>query len=328
VVVRASIGVAIAPVDGKESAALLRCSDLALYAAKAGGRNTYRFFTPALEAEFVKRRKIEALIRSKAATEGFELYFQPLVNTETQKTVGFEALLRMQDEDGKFIGPDVFIPIAEEMGLISVIGAFVLDRACQTAATWPEELTISVNLSPLQFSTGDLVRIVEGALKRSGLAPHRLELEITEGLLLHHTEEVIEELTELKDLGTAIVMDDFGTGYSSLSYLWRFPFDKIKVDRSFMAHLVEESSDAANIVRSVVGLGHSLRMSVTAEGVETREQAAFLKALNCDFLQGFHFGRPMPATEVAGHLFAHFADSLESSKSSPDPLPPRRALQQ
>jgi diguanylate cyclase (GGDEF)-like protein len=318
VVVRASIGVAIAPANGTDSTALLRCSDLALYAAKAGGRNTYCFFTPALEADFLKRRKIEALIRSKSASEGFELYFQPLVCTDTQKIVGFEALLRMQDEDGGFIGPDVFIPIAEAMGLISVIGAFVLDRACHTAASWPEELTIAVNLSPLQFSTGDLVRSVQGALERSGLGPHRLELEITEGLLLHHTESVIEELAQLKALGAAIVMDDFGTGYSSLSYLWRFPFDKIKVDRSFMAYLTEETSDAANIVRSVIGLGHSLRMSVTAEGVETIEQAAFLKSLNCDYLQGFHFGRPMPATEVATHILAQFSNSLPPRKSIPD----------
>ena len=307
VVVNASIGVSIAPHHATDATSLLRCADLALYAAKSAGRATYRVFESSMEDEFQRRRKLEGLIRAKAASGGFELYFQPLVNGESGKIVGYEALLRLQDDDGTFIGPNTFIPVAEEMGLIPVIGELVLQRACQTAATWSDELSISVNLSPLQFGRGDLAATVDSALRKSGLKARRLELEITEGILLHHTESVLDELKALKAMGVSIVMDDFGTGYSSLNYLWKFPFDKIKIDRSFMNQLGGDTSQAASVVRSIVELGHSLKMVVTAEGVETATQADFLRNVNCDYLQGFHFGRPMPATDVAGHLIRSFA---------------------
>ena len=206
----------------------------------------------------------------------FELHYQPLFEISEHRLIGFEALIRLPAEDGTLIPPLVFIPVAEELRLIDKIGAWVLREACCTAATWPENLTVAVNLSPAQFSAGSVSDIVAAALKEAGLAPHRLELEITETLLLGDSETIMAELHSLKAMGVAIVMDDFGTGYSSLSYLWRFPFDKIKIDRSFMQGFNGSGRDARTVVKTIIALGRELNMRVTVEGVENAKQAAFL----------------------------------------------------
>jgi predicted signal transduction protein with EAL and GGDEF domain len=315
----ASIGVALAPQDGADSAALLRCADLALYTAKASGRRCFRLFDPEMDDELKERRRIERAIREATAAESFELHFQPLVDTATDALVGFEALLRLPKGDGEAISPAVFVPIAEEMGLISRIGAWVVRRACTVAATWPEYLTVSVNLSPAQFDDAGIVEVVRAALEESGLEPRRLELEITEGLLLNDTELVIGQLRDLKALGVSIAMDDFGTGYSSLSYLWRFPFDKIKIDRSFMRASQEDGQNVSDILRTIIALGHSLDMQVTTEGVETRNQAELLRDLECDYTQGYHFGRPMHALDAAARILRDLRRRSAMAEEEPTP---------
>src|SRR3984957_3622633 len=229
-----SVGVALAPADGTDAERLLKCADLALYKAKADGRNCFRFFLAEMDTELQARLKLERVIRAAVLHERFELHYQPLFEMLERRLIGFEALIRLPLEDGTMIPPLVFIPVAEELGLINQIGAWVLREACRTAATWPEYLTVAVNLSPAQFLAGNVSAIVAAALKETGVPADRLELEITETLLLGKHDALMAELKTLKATGVAIVMDDFGTGYSSLSYLWRFPFDKIKIDRSFM----------------------------------------------------------------------------------------------
>jgi EAL domain-containing protein (putative c-di-GMP-specific phosphodiesterase class I) len=213
--------------------------------------------------------------------------------------VGFEALLRMPAGAQGFVSPALFIPIAEEIGLITPIGDWVVRRACAVARQWPDHLSVAVNLSPAQFKEGGVHRTVREALKETGLDPRRLQLEITEGLLLNDDAEIMQELAELKALGVSIVMDDFGTGYSSLSYLWKFPFDKIKIDRSFMRAFEADDRNVANILQAIMSLSRALKMRVTAEGVETEAQARFLRNLGCDEVQGYYFGRPTPLVDVA-----------------------------
>ena len=227
-----SIGVALAPADGDTPERLLKSADLAVYKAKAEGRNCVRFFRPEMDAELQGRIELEEIIRNAVLHDGFELHYQPIFQMSDRRLIGFEALIRLPKEDGTLIPPLVFIPVAEEMRLIDKIGTWVLREACRTAAGWPKHLTVAVNLSPAQFLAGSVSEIVAAALKEANLEPSRLELEITETLLLGDSESVMAELRKLKELGVAIVMDDFGTGYSSLSYLWRFPFDKIKIDRA------------------------------------------------------------------------------------------------
>jgi EAL domain-containing protein (putative c-di-GMP-specific phosphodiesterase class I) len=236
----------------------------------------------------------------------FELHYQPLFEMSERRLIGFEALIRLPAEDGTLIPPLVFIPLAEDLRLIDKIGAWVLREACRTAATWPENLTVAVNLSPAQFLAGRVSDIVAVALKEAGLAAHRLELEVTETLLLGNSEAILAELQTLKAMGVSIVMDDFGTGYSSLSYLWRFPFDKIKIDRSFMQAFDGSGRDAKTVVRTIIALGRELDMRVTVEGIETATQAAFLDEVDGDQAQGFFFGRPVPASEVSANILADF----------------------
>jgi EAL domain-containing protein (putative c-di-GMP-specific phosphodiesterase class I) len=242
------------------------------------------------------------------------LHFQPIVNVPDGQLVGLEALIRLRAADGRLIPPEVFIPVAEEIGVINRIGAWAVHEACRTAATWPDHVVLAVNLSAAQFATTGVSEIVITALMETGLDPHRLELEITESLLLHDTETVLTELGKLKALGVAIVMDDFGTGYSSLSYLWRFPFDKIKIDRAFMIGF--DTADVEKIVETIVALGRTLHMRVTIEGVENAEQAEFVRKIKFDQAQGFYFGRPMPATELAASILADFKNRLPIERAA------------
>jgi diguanylate cyclase (GGDEF)-like protein/PAS domain S-box-containing protein len=304
-----SVGVAIAPADGNNPERLLKSADLALYKAKSEGRNCIRFFQAAMDTELQARTKLERTIRDAVEHDRFELHYQPLFEMSERRLIGFEALIRLPAEDGTLIQPLSFIPLAEELRLIDKIGAWVLREACRTAATWPENLTVAVNLSPAQFETGGVSEIVATSLQESGLAPHRLELEITETLLLGDSETIMAELREIKAMGVAIVMDDFGTGYSSLSYLWKFPFDKIKIDRSFMQGFDDSGRDAETVVKTIIGLGRELKMRVTVEGVETAKQAAFLDKADSDQAQGFFFGRPVPASEVGAKILANFQET-------------------
>jgi diguanylate cyclase (GGDEF)-like protein len=309
-----SIGVALGPVDGGTSERLLKSADLAVYKAKAEGRNCVRLFRPEMDAELQERIELEEVIRNAVLHDRFELHYQPIFKMSDRRLIGFEALIRLPKEDGTLIPPLVFIPIAEEMRLIDKIGIWVLREACQTAIGWPKHLTVAINLSPVQFLAGSVSEIVAAALKETGLEPHRLELEITETLLLGDSESVMAELQALKKLGVAIVMDDFGTGYSSLSYLWRFPFDKIKIDRSFMQSF-GSTRDAETVVKTIISLGRELHMHVTIEGVETAKQAAFLDNANGEQAQGFYFGRPVPASELAANILADFQTTLPTSLS-------------
>jgi diguanylate cyclase (GGDEF)-like protein len=298
-----TIGVALAPQDGVTADRLIKSADLALYAGKTAGRNCIRFFEPEMDEALQKRIVLERIIRDAVTHGGFVLHYQPVFEMANRHLVGFEALVRLPAPDGTLIPPDSFIPLAEEMRLIDKIGTWVLRDACRTAMTWPEDLTVAVNLSPAQFETGTIELTVAAALKDSGLPPHRLELEIVETLLLENTEAVMATLKNLKDMGVSIVMDDFGTGYSSLSYLWKFPFDKIKIDRSFMQSFDKSGRDVETVVKTIIALGREMKMRVTVEGVETSDQVDFLYVTNADQVQGFYFGRPMPASKLNADVF-------------------------
>jgi diguanylate cyclase (GGDEF)-like protein len=322
IVATASIGVALAPADGTNPERLLKSADLALYKSKADGRNCVRFFEPAMDAALQARIALEKTLRDAVLNERFILHYQPLFEVSGQRLIGFEALIRLPAEDGTLIPPMTFIPVAEELRLIDKLGAWVLREACKTALSWPDSLTVAVNLSPAQFEAGSISAIVAGALRETGLAPHRLELEITETLLLGNSEAIMTELQALKSMGVAIVMDDFGTGYSSLSYLWRFPFDKIKIDRSFMQGFDASGRDAETVVKTIIALGRELDMRVTVEGVETAQQAAFLDGADADQVQGFFFGRPVSASEVSAIILKDFQKLLPAGLPAHSVGPP------
>jgi diguanylate cyclase (GGDEF)-like protein len=298
----ASIGHASYPFAARESAELMRAADIARHYAKLHARGRSVAFVPSMDAERQNRHRIDARLRAALAGDEFELYFQPVSETATGRLCGFEALLRLSDDAGVPIPPSDFIPVAEETGLIDEIDAWVLRKACRLARQWPEELFVAVNLSPAQFRRGDMAERIRETLAWSGLDPKRLEIEVTEGLLITDSEAVLRQLDVMKALGIRLALDDFGTGYSSLSYLWRFPFDKLKVDRSFMIDLVAPGSKSREIVATIIALGRVLNLTVTAEGVETEAQAAMLRELNCDLVQGYLFGRPQPASEVAATI--------------------------
>ncbi|HEV3186204.1 MAG TPA: EAL domain-containing protein [Xanthobacteraceae bacterium] len=296
--VGASIGIALAPDDGATAEQLLKNADLGLYRVKSGGRNGFRFFEPKMEAEARSRHALEGELRDAIAREEFELHYQTIVEFGTKDVCGAEALLRWRHPAHGLVGPDQFIPLAEETGLIVPLGEWTLRRACAEAARWPARIKLAVNLSPAQFGRGDIADVVTGALKDSGLAPERLELEITESVLLKQNENNLNTLYRLKELGVSIVLDDFGTGYASLTYLHMFPFDKIKIDKSFV-HELSSSAECAAIVCAVVGLGGSLGIGTVAEGVETHEQFALLRVAGCRQAQGYLFSRPVPASELS-----------------------------
>ena len=298
VVIGASVGIAIAPTDGKEPDQLLRNSDMALYRAKSSGRGTYHFFQPEMDAEMQARHALEVDLRKAMLTGEFEIHYQPIVDVASEKITGFEALARWNHPQRGLIAPDEFIPLAEEIGLIIPLGEWVLRQACRDAATWPGKLTVAVNLSAVQFRNSALALSVVSALSASGLNAKRLVLEITETVLLQqHDRGVLSLLHQIRDLGVKISMDDFGTGYSSLSYLRSFPFDKIKIDRSFIQELGKKD-DCTAIIRAVTRLGGNLGMVTIAEGVETEEQLEILRAEGCDQVQGFLFSPARPAREI------------------------------
>jgi EAL domain-containing protein (putative c-di-GMP-specific phosphodiesterase class I) len=259
---------------------------------------------------------VESCLRDAMAKQSFELHFQPLINIKTEKISGFEALLRLPGKDGKFISPAVFIPVAEATGMMNDIGRWVLNKACSVAAKWPDPLRISVNVSPIQFEPGDLPEVVSQALEKSGLPASRLEIEITESVILNHSRKTVAIIERLKEIGVSIALDDFGAGHSGLSYLWKFPFDVLKIDRSFIKEMSASSENIKAVVNGVIALGHSLNMKVTVEGIETLEQAQFLKASSCDIAQGYYFGRPTPERELARSFPDTFAPiSAEASLS-------------
>jgi predicted signal transduction protein with EAL and GGDEF domain len=297
VVVDTSIGIALSPHDGIEPDGLLKAADMALYGAKADGRGTYRFFEAAMDMRMKARRELEIALRRALAAGQFELHYQPLVNVDSKRITGCEALLRWNHPERGMIPPAEFIPVAEEIGLIVPLGEWVLRKACLDAASWPDDIKIAVNLSPIQVTNQNLVPIVVSALAAAGLPARRLEVEITESVLMHNTETNTATLHRLRELGVHISMDDFGTGYSSLSYLRKFPFDKIKIDRSFISGLPGDNESIA-IVRAVAGLAANLNMTATAEGVETAEQLETIRALGCVEMQGYLFSRPMPLSQI------------------------------
>src|SRR4030088_2184272 len=313
VVVGASIGIAMAPGDGDESEKLLKNADMALSRAKNDARGTFSFFEAGMDARAQSRRKIEIDLRAAIQNDALRPYYQPLIDLSTGRITGFEALVRWAHPERGMISPAEFIPVAEETGLINPLGGLILRRACMDAALWPDDVRVAVNLSPLQFRIGDLLSVVMDALKQSGLPAKRLELEITETLLLEKSSQVLATLHALRALGVRISMDDFGTGYSSLSYLRSFPFDKIKIDQSFVRDLAA-NRDAQAIVRSIISLGIGLGVTITAEGVETEAELSCLRSEGCHEGQGFLFSRARPNAEIVGLLKAQRgADSTEKA---------------
>ncbi len=293
IVIGTSIGIALVNQATLSADTLLHDADLALYRAKAEGRGTWRFFTADMDLQVRARRMLEDDLRRALALGQFEVFYQPLVDADTQRLTAFEALLRWHHPQRGLVSPADFIPVAEEIGLIVEIGAWVVERACTDAAGWPAHVSVAVNLSAVEFLKGDLPRGVQRALDRSRLAACRLELEITESALLRDNDATLATLHHLRRLGVRTSMDDFGTGYSSLSYLRQFPFDKVKVDRSFIRDIGKEGC-GVEIIRAVIGLGGALDIKVLVEGVETAEQLRFLRTEQCDELQGYMFGRPQP----------------------------------
>jgi diguanylate cyclase (GGDEF)-like protein len=296
-VIGVSIGISLAPEDGKNPDELLKKADLALYRAKEDGRGTYRFFETGMDARAQARRILELDLRAALQRGEFEVYYQPIRDVAKDVVVAFEALVRWNHSLRGMISPVNFIPLAEETGLIVPLGDWVLRQACMDATGWSREVGVAVNLSPVQFKNPNLVSSVKEALKASGLPAHRLELEITESVLLQNSEATLSVLHELRGFGVRISLDDFGTGYSSLSYLRSFPFDKIKIDRSFVSELATRD-DSMAIVRAVTGLGKSLGIVTTAEGVETDAQFELLRQEGCTQAQGYLFSPPRPAAEV------------------------------
>ena len=303
VMVGASVGLVLAPDDGTDPDDLMKKADMALYAAKAAGRGTFAFFRPQMDEQAQRRRGLEIDLRCAVEKNELELHYQPIVSLGLgqRQVVGFEALLRWRHPVRGLVAPDVFIGLAEDAGLIDPIGDWVLNEAFMQAAQWPAAIGVAVNLSPVQLKSGNLVEVVSAALQRAGLAAHRVDLEITESVLLAENSINVATLHRLRGLGVRISLDDFGVGYSSLSYLRSFPFKKLKIDRSFIRDVVG-NREAVAIVRAMTTLGKSLDMLITAEGVETEEQYACVRELGCDEAQGYLISAPRPAAEVESML--------------------------
>ena len=300
----ASIGIALAPEHGVDLDQVLKNADLAMYAAKSAGRRTYRFFEPEMDAQVRARRKLEIDLRQAIADKVLEVYYQPCISLADGSITGCEALVRWRHGERGMISPAEFIPIAEETGLINQLGEWVLATACAEATTWPDDINLAVNVSPVQFRSGTLALKIVAALAASGLSASRLELEITEAVLIRDDEAALAILHQLRSIGVRIALDDFGTGYSSLSYLQRFPFDKIKIDRCFVNDIAEPGG-SSGIVQAVVNIAAERHMTTTAEGVETQQQKQLLRALGCSEMQGYLFSPAKPAAAIRQLLFAH-----------------------
>jgi predicted signal transduction protein with EAL and GGDEF domain len=307
----ASVGIVTSDYDDRTPDDLMRDADLALYAAKAAGKGTFRFFAPEMHEAARERQVMESDLRVALEKGQLRVVFQPSVDASTEAVCGFEALVRWDHPEHGAVSPALFIPLAEEFGLINEIGEWVLRKACAEAATWPQQISVAVNLSPVQFKAHALPSLVRSILSETGLAAKRLELEITEGVLLSNDEHVHEMIANLKNIGVKLALDDFGTGYSSLSYLQRVPFDKIKIDQSFVRGASDPDSRNAALIRAMVGLASDLQMQTTAEGVETQDELVLVRKLGVSLIQGYIFGKPMPAEE-ARELAA------EKSPVSPD----------
>lgn len=297
----ASLGIAIAPTDGADGIELMKHADLALYRAKDDGKATYHFFEPALDEQARRRRQMELDLRRAIREGGFELHYQPLYNIAENKLQGFEALIRWPHPERGMISPVDFIPLAEETGLIIPIGEWVIREACRQAAAWPGDMSVAVNISPKQFGTPGLAQSIMQALLTSGLSPSRLELEITESIFIVNVEKTLATLHNLRDLGVRIALDDFGTGYSSLSYLRSFPFDKVKIDRSFVEDLANDGNAHA-VIRAITTLADALGMETLAEGVEAHDQLDVLRREGCGYIQGYLFSEPLAARDVMSLL--------------------------
>jgi diguanylate cyclase (GGDEF)-like protein len=308
----ASIGIALAPDDGADLDQLLKNADLAMYGAKADGRRTYRFFEVGMDERVKTRRILELELRQAIMDGGFEVFYQPLLNLQDNKISGCEALLRWRHPKRGMISPSEFIPIAEETGLINALGDWVLSTACIEAASWPDHIRIAVNVSPIQFKSQTLALNVATALAVSGLSACRLELEITEAVLIRDDEAALALLHQLRELGVRIALDDFGTGYSSLSYLQRFPFDKIKIDRCFVKDIVGPAG-SSSIVQAVVNIAAARNMTTTAEGVETERQMEWLRDLGCTEMQGFLFSPAISAAEIRRLLLSRRVDAASAA---------------
>jgi diguanylate cyclase (GGDEF)-like protein len=300
----ASIGIALAPEHGTDLDQILKNADLAMYAAKSAGRRTYRFFEPDMDAQVKARRRLEIDLRQAISDQALEVYYQPCVSLADNSITGCEALVRWRHAERGMISPAEFIPIAEETGLINALGEWVLTTACAEATNWPDDIKLAVNVSPVQFKSGTLALKIVAALAASDLPASRLELEITEAVLIRDDEAALAILHQLRKIGVRIALDDFGTGYSSLSYLQRFPFDKIKIDRCFVNDITEPGGSSC-IVQAVVNIAAERQMTTTAEGVETEPQRQLLRALGCSEMQGYLFSPPKPAAETRQLCFAH-----------------------
>lgn len=302
-------GIALSSTDGKTSTLLLRNAEIAMLAAREQGNPGYGFFNPELARTSDRRNVVQRAVAAAVEHGRFRLDFQPVYNIRSGELNGFEALIRLNDPELGNISPAEFIPIAEQAGFINQIGGWALDEACRVAAMWPPHLMVAVNLSPAQFMSGTLIADVRRALSNNQFPSYRLEVEITEGTLLNDSELVLGQLRVLRDMGVAVALDDFGTGYSSLSYLWKFPFSKLKIDRSFV-NALDESASAKGILRSIVKLGHGLGLTVTAEGIENVKQYATLRDLGCDLAQGFLLDRPTRIADLAAIILRNFANGL------------------
>ena len=308
----ASIGIAMAPGDGVDLDQLLKNADLALYGAKGDGRRTYRFFEAGMEHRAKARRSLEIELRQAISDGGLEAHYQPVVDLEDGKISSCEALLRWRHPERGMISPAEFIPVAEDSGLINELGQWVLNTACAEATTWPDHVRVAVNVSPVQFRSKSLALNVAAALAASGLAANRLELEITEAVLIRDDDVALDMLNQLRKLGIRIALDDFGTGYSSLSYLQRFPFDKIKIDRSFIKDIAGPGA-SSSIVQAVVNIAAASDMTTTAEGVETEHQRNLLRILGCTEMQGYLFSPAIPAAEVRRLLLSHRGTAMSAA---------------
>ncbi|MCA0432818.1 MAG: bifunctional diguanylate cyclase/phosphodiesterase [Proteobacteria bacterium] len=314
--VEVAAGVALAGTTERDAQTLLIQAGMALRSTAEKGGPGYSFFNPALEKAAKRKQDVQTALQEALDHQYFELHFQPYFQVTTGELQGFEALIRLRHPQLGSVSPGEFIPVAEETGLITRIGAWALVEACRTAANWPPHLLVSVNFSPEQFMSGNLLTDVHNALEVTSFPPTRLEVEITESTMLGDTDVVLSQLTALREMGCAIVMDDFGTGYSSLSYLWKFPFSKLKIDRSFI-QAMDSRPQVKGMLKSIIDLAKNLGLKVTAEGIETQKQAELLKFQRCDYIQGYLCGRPVPASELAAIIMTKFAETL---RNVPEPV--------